>query len=107
LGVPVDALYREGDGYFGIALSSTALHVAAWRAWPEVVKELIARGAPIEVKDRRGQTPLQLAVKACIDSHWTDRRSPHSVRALLEAGASKDGIAIPTGYDEIDRLLVS
>ena len=55
--------------------------------------------------DGWGRTPLQLAVKACVDSYWTDRRSPHSVRALLEAGASKDGIAVPTGYDEIDALL--
>ena len=46
LGVSVTDLYREGDGYFGIAKNSTALHVAAWRAWPEVVKELIVRGAP-------------------------------------------------------------
>jgi hypothetical protein len=32
-GVSPSALYEQGDGYFGIAKSSTALHVAAWRAW--------------------------------------------------------------------------
>lgn len=105
LGVEPTALYREGDGYFGIARMSTALHVAAWRAWPEVVKELIARGAPVNALDGQNRTALQLAVKACVDSYWTFRRSPDSVRALLDAGASPAGIKLPTGYDEIDRLL--
>lgn len=105
LGVSPTATYYEGDGYFGIARASTALHVAAWRAWPEVVKELIARGVPVNATDGQGRTPLQLAVRACVDSYWTDRRSPDSVRALLEAGASTAGIKLPTGYDEIDKLL--
>jgi ankyrin repeat protein len=50
----VTALYREGDGYYGIAKESTALHVAAWRARPDVVKELIARGAPVNATDGQG-----------------------------------------------------
>jgi ankyrin repeat protein len=105
LGVSAAELYREGDGYFGIARDSTALHVAAWRAWPELVKELIKRGAPIHATDAQGRTALELAVKACVDSYWTELRSPDSVRALLEAGASIAGITLPTGYDEIDELL--
>jgi len=104
-GVRVTALYREGDGYYGIAKESTALHVAAWRARPDVVKELIARGAPVNARDAHGRTALQLAVKACIDSYWTEHRSPQSVGALLEAGSTTEGIDFPTGYDEIDRLL--
>jgi hypothetical protein len=105
LGVSPAALNREGDGHFGVAKDSTALHVAAWRAWPEVVKELIARGAPVNATDAQSRTALQLAVKACVDSYWTDRRSPDSVRALLEAGAFTAGIELPTGYDEVDKLL--
>jgi ankyrin repeat protein len=105
LGVSVTALYREGDGYYGIAKESTALHVAAWRARPDVVKELINRGAPVNARDGEGRTALQLAVKACVDSYWSELRSPDSVRALLEAGASEDGIKLPTGYNEIDILL--
>ena len=46
-----------------------------------------------------------LAVKACVDSYWMRRRSPESVKALLEAGAERAGVRLPTGYDEIDRLL--
>jgi ankyrin repeat protein len=104
-GVSVTALYKEGDGYYGIAKESTALHVAAWRARPDVVKELIARGAPVNARDGKGRTALQLAVKACVASYWTERRSPESVRALLEADSSTEGIELPTGYDEIDKLL--
>jgi ankyrin repeat protein len=66
---------------------------------------LIASGASVNAIDAQGRTALQLAVKACVDSYWTDRRSPDSVRVLLEAGASAEGIELPTGYDGIDVLL--
>ncbi len=104
LGIPPDALYF-GDGYFDIANNSTALHVAAWRAWPEVVKLLITRGTPIDAVDGKGRTALQLAIKATVDSYWKYRRTPDSIRALLEAGASTKDITLPTGYDEADAIL--
>ncbi len=103
-GVPVDALY-EGDPYFDIAKDSTALHVAAWKAWPKTVKLLIERGANVKAQDAKGRTPLMLAVKACVNSHWTNRRSPESVEVLLKAGASVSGIDFPSGYAEVDELL--
>ena len=107
LGVDVASLYTEGDPYFDIAKNSTALHVASWRAWPAAVEELIARGAPVDALDAEGRTPLVLAVKACVDSYWKDRRSPDSVEALLRAGASPRNIKLPTGYDAIDALLTN
>lgn len=106
LGVPVDALY-DGDPYFDIAKNSTALHVAAWKAWPKTVKLLIERGANVNAQDAKGRTPLMLAVKACVDSYWTNRRSPESVEALLQAGASVSGVDYPCGYAEVDELLKS
>jgi hypothetical protein len=66
---------------------------------------LIARGAPVNALDAKGRTPLALAVKACVDSYWKDRRSPDSVEALLGAGASPREIKLPTGYDAVDALL--
>jgi ankyrin repeat protein len=105
LGVSPSALYASGDGYFDIARDSTALHVAAWRACPKVVKELIARGAPIDARDARGRTALQLAIKAAVDSYWANRRTTESIADLLNAGASTQGIELPTGYPEADILL--
>jgi hypothetical protein len=106
LGVSAAALWPEGDGYWTMAKNSTALHVAAWRAHHDVVRELIARGTPVNAVDARGRTALALAVAACIDSYWKYRRKPDSVAALLAAGATTDGIELPTGYDAIDELLM-
>ncbi|MEA2762711.1 MAG: hypothetical protein QOD47_1995 [Gemmatimonadaceae bacterium] len=107
LGVKVGAIFREGDGYFDIAPISMAIHVAAWRANPGTVKLLIERGSPIDIPDGRGRTPLVLAVKACVDSYWTQRRTPESVEALLNAGARASQIRLPSGYAEVDELLRS
>lgn len=107
LGVSSNALWPNGDGYWELAPGSTALHVAAWRANHEVVKTLIAAGACANAGDGRGRTPLQLAVRACTDSYWKYRRKPDSVAALLCAGASTEGIDLPTGYSAIDELLVA
>jgi ankyrin repeat protein len=104
LGVPVTALY-EGDSYHDIAKDSMALHVAAWRGVASTVKLLIQRGAPVDVADGKGRTPLMLAVKATVDSYWTHRRTPETARALLEAGASPAGVSYPSGYEEVDALL--
>ena len=103
-GVEPDALFK-GDPYWDEAAESTALHVAAWRARPAVVKELIRRGTRVNAVDGRGRTALQLAIKACVDSHRKERRTPESIADLLAAGASQDGISFPTGYPEADALL--
>jgi ankyrin repeat protein len=104
LGVDVGAR-SAGDPYFDVAKDSTALHSATWRARHDVVKLLIARGADVNAVDGKGRTPIQLAVRACVDSYWTDRRSPESVKALLQAGASVSGVEFPSGYQEVDELL--
>jgi ankyrin repeat protein len=69
------------------------------------VKLLIERGAPVDAPDGRGRTPLMLAVRACVDSYWRDRRSPESVAALLAAGASVEHVEFPSGYGDVDALL--
>lgn len=105
LGVPPGAIFEKGDGYWGVAPGSTALHVAAWRMRPAVVSLLLARKAPVDARDSENRTPLALAVNACVDSCWSERRTPESVRALLDSGASVKGIPCPSGYDEVDLAL--
>lgn len=105
LGVNVAAPFTSGDGYFGIPKRSLAIHVAAWRGWPKVVRMLLEHGSPADVPDPNGQTPLMLAIRAATDSYWTGRRTPESIELLLAAGASTEGIAVPTGYPEADAIL--
>jgi ankyrin repeat protein len=105
LGVDVAAPFTEGDGYWDEPKNSLAIHVAAWRGCTPVVRLLIERGSPVDLPDAKGRTPLALAVKACVDSYWTETRSPESVRALLDAGAAAAGAPFPSGYREVDELL--
>jgi Ankyrin repeats (many copies) len=104
MGVPAGAL-NHGDAYFGTPMGSTALHVAAWRGNPDVVRLLIERGAPVDARDGKGDTALQLAVRACTNSYWGNRRTPEWVEPLLAAGALTDGIELPTGYAEADEMI--
>ena len=106
LGVEARAVFEAGDPYFDLAKNSTALHSAAWRAWPATVKLLIERAAPVNALDGKGRTAMMLAVRACVDSFWTERRTPESVEALLRAGATVSGVETPCGYAEVDALLL-
>jgi len=105
LGVSVNTPFAEGDGYFGTPPDSLAIHVAAWRIQPAIVRFLLERGAYVDQADGNGNTPLMLVVKASTGSYWTGRRSVDPVAALLEAGASTDRVPFPSGYEEADVLL--
>jgi len=104
LGLNVNAAF-EGDAYFGTPAGSLPIHVAAWKGYPTVVKLMIERGTIIDQPDANGETPLMLAVKATVNSYWMYRRSPDSVEALLQAGASAKNVAYSCGYAEVDKVL--
>ncbi len=105
LGIDVASVTVAGDSYFSLPPGGTALHSAAWRGRHSAVATLLDMGAPLDAKDAKGQTALQLAIRACTDSFWMDRRSPESVRLLLAAGASIQGVGYPTRYAAVDELL--
>jgi ankyrin repeat protein len=107
LGVSPEGVHGFADPYWDVTAKTTALHQAAWRARHDIVRELIAHGAPIDVLDSKGRTPLEMAVRACTDSYWKPMRKPDSVAALLAAGATTEGLDLPTGYDAIDTLLLA
>ena len=72
LGLDINAATTNGD---------TALHVAvSGRGSPKIVRALVERGARLDVKDKRGRTPLDLAT--------TSRRERQDLVDLLrELGA--------------------
>ena len=107
LGVSPEGVHGCADPYWDVTAKTTPLHQAAWRARHDVVRELIAHGAPIDALDSKGRTPLEMAVRACTDSYWKPMRKPDSVAALLAAGATIEGLDLPTGYDAIDTLLLA
>ena len=80
---------RQGDNpeLVGVLLAAGAdvndagrspLHGAAYSGGPAVIAALVAAGAEVDAKDRRGQTPLHRAIEV---------KKPANVAALIEAGA--------------------
>jgi ankyrin repeat protein len=88
------------------ARGESPLHLAVWRARLGTVEALLARSAPLEETNRRGETPLAVAVRAQTEaSEWTPHVSTEIVEALLRAGASPAGVPLPTGSAATDALL--
>jgi ankyrin repeat protein len=89
LGFPVE-VRGGGDG-------STALHAAAYAGSAETVRLLLGRGADIEARDTTWEsTPLDWAA---VGSGQRPRSNPGpnwvaTVRTLIEAGASFDGLTL-------------
>ncbi len=84
----------------------TALHAAVWRSRHGTAKLLVERGAPLEVTNDRGETPLAYAVRALVQSEWTVHLSAETVAVLLEAGARVESVTLfPSGFEEVDELL--
>lgn len=82
-----------------LAQGTTPLHVAGWKHNPEMVAWLLDRGAPVDARDARGQTPLDYAAMIAgwsahgrdfsflENSHLEPSRFHETVRLLREKGA--------------------
>jgi ankyrin repeat protein len=70
----------------------TALHLAASQGLPSVVRVLVAAGARLDVKNKRGSTPLALASARTRGEGGiapTDDRRKQTVEVLRELGAKE------------------
>ncbi len=66
----------------------TALHVAAAAYRHGIVRKLIAAGADVRAKNRRGAEPLHYAADGIPgSSHWNPRAQAATVARLIAAGA--------------------
>src|SRR5579871_629562 len=76
---------REGD---------TALHAAGFSYDAEMAQDLIARGAGIRARNRRGAEPLHAAVIGVPGSvGWNPARQRDVIIYLIEAGADPNAAA--------------
>ena len=68
---------------------SPLLHLASSYGWVEMVRALLGRGANVNWKDRRGQTPLHAVSQS---AYVSEVDGDHIVKLLLEHGAEVDAL---------------
>ena len=72
----------------------TALHAAAFSYDPGMARALVAHGADIRARNRRGAEPLHAAVMGGPGSdHWDPPQQRAVILYLVEAGADPDATA--------------
>jgi hypothetical protein len=76
-----------------IYAGDTALHIAAAAYRTEIVQELIAMGADVHARNRRGATPLHAAAVGMPGSRaWNPRAQAATVACLIAAGADPNAV---------------
>ncbi|WP_284741415.1 ankyrin repeat domain-containing protein [Amycolatopsis sp. RTGN1] len=72
----------------------TALHAAAFAYDAEIARDLVARGAAVRARDRRGAEPLHAAVNGAPGAgHWNPARQVAVIEYLVDVGADPDATA--------------
>jgi hypothetical protein len=104
---PALASARAGDGatrqaakdYFldeirhYVYAGDTALHIAAAAFRPEIARKLIAMGADVRARNRRGAEPLHYAADGAPGSSWWSPTAQAAIVAcLIEAGADPNAV---------------
>jgi ankyrin repeat protein len=98
------AYYFEEIGHYVYA-GDTALHIAAAAHAREISERLLARGASVRARNRRGAEPLHYAVDGNPDSTtWNPAAQKAVVECLIEAGADPNS-ADKSGVTPLHRAV--
>jgi hypothetical protein len=88
--------HGEGDWWLAeighyVYVGDTALHVAAAGYGAGAVRALVAAGADVAARNRRGAAPLHYAADGAPGTrHWDPEAQAETVAVLLQAGADPD-----------------
>src|SRR5262249_43116572 len=87
IGATRQTFYLNEMGHY-IYAGDTALHLAAAAYRQEIVQKLLATGANVRARNRRGAEPLHYAVDGMPGSRrWDPHAQGATVAHLIEAGA--------------------
>jgi hypothetical protein len=99
-----DFLLKQGvDPSAGASTGLNGFHWAANRGQLDMVKLLIERQLPLEIKNLYGGTVLGGTVWAAV--HESKAAHLAIIEALLEAGANVDAASYPSGDERVDEVL--
>jgi hypothetical protein len=101
--VAADLMDRGVDPAAGNGTGMNAFHWAANRGQFETVRLLIARNAPLEIKNMYGGTVLATTVWSAVHERKPDHLA--IVEALMAAGANVEEADYPSGDEQVDELL--
>lgn len=90
----------------------TALHIAAAAYQKGIAMDLIARGADVRARNRRGAEPLHYAADGVPASHaWNPHAQEATIACLIEAGADPNAVGLtsarPIGMSQKGQTLPS
>lgn len=84
--------YIDEIGHY-VYSGDTALHIAAASYREEIARKLIAMGADVRARNRRGAEPLHYAVDGAPGSRtWNPDAQAATVACLIEAGADPNAL---------------
>jgi len=83
----IAVLLELGADVHAVAPIGTPLHAASDSKHAEHARQLVARGARVDARDKGGLTPLEVALRGCTNSELD--RMPAFVKVLLDAGAPR------------------
>jgi Ankyrin repeats (many copies) len=97
--IRIAATRQDGEAYFLVAIrhhvyaGDTALHLAAAAYQRELAESLLAKGADVRARNRRGAEPLHYAADGGPDTdHWDPVAQAEVIAGLIAAGADPNAL---------------